>query len=69
MFYTIIFDVPVMEKSDRPVDCGRLTVSISGKETSDFEKRENGLSSTDLSKPGFYEHSYEVYVCIFLVSW
>jgi hypothetical protein len=47
MFYTIIFDVPVMEKSDRPVDCGRLTVSISGKETSDFEKRENGLSSTD----------------------
>jgi hypothetical protein len=69
MFYTIIFDVSVMEKSDRPVDYGRLTVNISGKETSDFEKLEDGLSSTDLSMPGFYEHSHLVYVCILLVSW
>jgi len=69
MTYANKCDVSVMEKSDRPVDYGRLTVNISGKETSDFEKREDGLSSTDLSKPGFYEHSYLVHVCILLVSW
>ena len=47
MTYANKFDVSVMEKSDRPVDYGRLTVHKSGKETSDFEKREDGLSSTD----------------------
>jgi hypothetical protein len=43
MTYTNNFDVSVMEKSDRPVDYG----NISGKETSDFDKLEDGLSSTD----------------------
>ncbi len=69
MTYTNKFNVSVVEKSDRPVDYGRLTANISGKETSDFEKLEDGLSSTDLSMPGFYEHSYLVYVCILLLSW
>jgi hypothetical protein len=47
-----------MEKSDRPVDYGRLTANISGKENSDFEKLEDGLSSTDFSKPGFYANRH-----------
>ena len=66
----------VMEKSDRPVDYGRLTVNVTGKETSEFENLEDGLSSADLSKIDYhntisrtittlieYFHCY-CYVCV-----
>ena len=58
-----------MEKSDRPVDYGRLTVNITGKETSEFENLEDGLSSTDLSniyKLSLLHQTLSTYVCMYV---